>query len=449
MPRNLAQLLLVGVILLAGLVSLPQEISAGSVTGLGIASVLVSGLAWLLWSAHPKLSHRHIALLLPLILFGVYAVGSLLWSPPGMQAMQLLCILLGFVGLVLLTTCEVEEDPSIVPTLYSALDFATWSATALYAFSIVRDGLGADSIILARPYALFVLLGMARQLALWQSGDRRGLVGAAVILAVLAASISRTALAAGALMVPLAGVIRGGRKGYLVAIGSAAVAISFVAAVVMLSPTIHKRFFGFDASMRVGGVAINASGRTEMWGILWESAQHTPILGRGVGSSSELIGHRFSQPGVGHPHNDYLRFFHDFGVVGLVLWFAFHPACGVTLWKRFRSASKSKSGDHIHHLVPLLGLFGLAVGMTTDNPVAYGFVMWPLAIMIGCSLGNAEEVSVAEPEVRRASVRASRWLLLSSHRPVWRRGARATTLAATTRAAATPKHHPRKVSKSS
>src|SRR4051812_19428729 len=68
MPRNLAQLLLVGVILLAGLVSLPQELSAGSVTALGLASALACGVAWLLWFERPKLSHQHIALLLPLIL---------------------------------------------------------------------------------------------------------------------------------------------------------------------------------------------------------------------------------------------------------------------------------------------------------------------------------------------------------------------------------------------
>src|SRR4051812_20196340 len=65
MPRNSAQLLLVGLILLAGMVSLPQEISAGSVTGLGIASALGCGAAWLLWFARPKLSDKHIALLLP------------------------------------------------------------------------------------------------------------------------------------------------------------------------------------------------------------------------------------------------------------------------------------------------------------------------------------------------------------------------------------------------
>src|SRR5688572_9455711 len=216
-----SRLLLYATILFAGLVSLPQEISVGSVTGLGAGSALVCGMAWMLLAMRPRLSRRHVPAMLPLILFGVFVVGSLMWSGARvMQSMQLLCILTGFVGLTLLTTREVEDDPALAPKLYLALDVATWFATAVYAFSLLRDGLGAETIILARPYALFVLLGMARQIALWQSGDRRGLLGAAIILGVVLASISRTALAVAVLMVPLAGIVQGGKRGISLAVGS-------------------------------------------------------------------------------------------------------------------------------------------------------------------------------------------------------------------------------------
>src|SRR5688572_9547462 len=214
------RLLLFAVVLFAGLVSLPQEIDVGPVTGLGAASVMTCAAAWVLWFARPRLGRGHLPIVLPLILFAVLAGGSFLWSPVGVKGLQLMCVLLGFVGLVVLTTREVEDDPALARRLHLALDVATWFATAVYAFSLLRDGLGAETIILARPYALFVLLGMARQIALWQSGDRRGLLGAAIILGVVLASISRTALAVAVLMVPLAGIVQGGKRGISLAVGS-------------------------------------------------------------------------------------------------------------------------------------------------------------------------------------------------------------------------------------
>jgi hypothetical protein len=49
--------------------------------------------------------------------------------------------------------------------------------------------------------------------------------------------------------------------------------------------------------------------------------------------------------------------------------------------------------------------------------------------MIGCSLGTAAEAKVAEPVLRRASAKASRSLLVTSPRPLWRRRMRAMTQA--------------------
>jgi O-antigen ligase len=382
-----AHLLLFATILVAGLVSLPQETSFGPVTGLGAASALGSAAAWLLWLARPTLSRRHVPTLALLLMFIAFAVGSLLWSPVGVKGLQLLCVLTGFVALVLLTTRAVEEDPALVARLHRTLDVATWFATVVYAYSLFKDGLGADSIILARPFALFVLLGFARQLAIWQSGDMRGLLGAAVIVAVLLGSISRTALVAAMVLFPLAAIVRGDAKGVAFAVGSIAAAALALAAAVTFNDTIHERFFGLDASMQVGGVAVNASGRTAMWSLLWDNAVTEPILGHGLASSSLLIDKYF--PGLGHPHNDYLRFFHDFGVVGLGLWLAFYVYLGIVLFARARRAARARSADAPVHLVALLGLVGLGLTMATDNSVSYVFVMAPLAVMIGCSLGRS------------------------------------------------------------
>jgi O-antigen ligase len=382
-----SELLLFATILLAGTVSLPQELSFGSVSGLGAASVLTCCAAWLLWFTRPRLDAAHVKLLLPLLMFAVYAGGSMLWFSVSTKGLQLMCVLLGFVALTLLATRAVEDDPQLANRLHRALDVAAWFATAIYAFSIVEDGLGADSFILARPYALFVLLGLARQLAVWQSGDWRGLLGAAVILAVILGSISRTALVCAVVLVPLAALVRGDAKGVAFAIGTAVAGALALAAALAFSETIHDRFFGFDSTMQVGGVYVNASGRTAMWALLWENAQRAPLLGQGIGSSSLLIDQFF--PGLGHPHNDYLRFFFDLGAIGLGLWVAFHAAAVVTLFLRARRAARAKSPDAALHLVPLLGLVALGMTMFTDNTISYQFVMAPLAVMLGCSLGRS------------------------------------------------------------
>ena len=392
---DLAFPFLAAALLIAGTVNLPQWITVGPVSGGGALSVLLCGGAWLLWLARPTLRREHVPLLLPLVFFCVLAVGSIFWFVATVKGLQLLCVLAGFLGFILLTAREVERDPLLAPRLYRVLDVATWFATALYAYSLLRHGLGSENVILPRPYALFALIGIARYLSVWQRGDWRGFLAAAVITAVILASISRVALAAALVLFPLAAVVRGDAKGFAFAAGTAAVGVLVVAAALTYSETIYQRFFGYDSTMEVGGVWINSSGRTAMWALLWESAQEAPVLGAGLASSSLLMDQHFQ--GVGHPHNDFLRFFHDFGAVGLGFWVTFHGAAAATLFGRARKAARVNSPDFPFHLVPFLSLVGLGLGMFTDNSVSYSFVMMPLGIMLGCSLGRS---SAAAGEAR-------------------------------------------------
>jgi O-antigen ligase len=142
-----------------------------------------------------------------------------------------------------------------------------------------------------------------------------------------------------------------------------------------------------------------------MWAMLWDSAVREPVLGHGVATSSLMIDEYF--PGLGHPHNDYLRFFHDLGLVGLGLWLAFHVYAVLVLFLRARAALRAGSPDQGYHVVATLGLVALGLTMFTDNTVSYAFVMLPLGVMVGCSLGRSRATVQAAPAVPGRPTRTS------------------------------------------
>jgi len=159
---------------------------------------------------------------------------------------------------------------------------------------------------------------------------------------------------------------------------------SFVTAVLTYQP-LYDRFFGYDVAMSVGGVGINASGRIKMWEILINALGSDWVFGKGIAASGNLIDDFFSN--LGHPHNDYLRFYFALGVVGLSMWVAFIFSF---IWHAVKSLKRSirdLSADYPLHTAALMSLIAVLGAMATDNPVDYSFVMMPLAVMMGCSLG--------------------------------------------------------------
>src|ERR1044072_4594304 len=71
MPST-SRLILLAAVLFAGLVSLSQQISFGSYTGLGVMTMLTCGGAWLLWLSKPRIGREHLPVVLPLLMFGIY-----------------------------------------------------------------------------------------------------------------------------------------------------------------------------------------------------------------------------------------------------------------------------------------------------------------------------------------------------------------------------------------
>jgi O-antigen ligase len=202
-------------------------------------------------------------------------------------------------------------------------------------------------------------------------------------------------------MFPLAAACRGDWRGIARAAAIAGLGAAVLLAAIFLSDAMYERFFGYDANMTVGGVTFNSSGRTKMWEMLWASSQESVVFGKGVGSSALLIDKHF--PKLGHPHNDFLRFLHDFGVIGLACWLAF--LANVLFFLRRQVMSRARANDRSLpvFLTPALALVALSASMFTDNSVTYSFVMAPLGVMLGCALGRMRTSDVRRPPPQRVA----------------------------------------------
>jgi O-antigen ligase len=155
---------------------------------------------------------------------------------------------------------------------------------------------------------------------------------------------------------------------------------------------LRDRFSEGDVSLSVGGVNINAEGRTKVWSVLWSEAQDEILVGRGPGAASARS--VAMDPAFDHPHNDYLRIVYDFGLVGLGLlgWF-------VVRTTRLLRRARRRARDAIPPLAALYAGVAVLLVMATDNPLDYPFVMIPLGALLGLGLG----VTVTEPRRSRSA----------------------------------------------
>jgi O-antigen ligase len=205
--------------------------------------------------------------------------------------------------------------------------------------------------------------------------------------------MSRTALIATALIIPLSLIYRGSIKSLIQGAVMMAIGATIFAAVLFSYKPLYDRFFKEDA-VKVGGVSINATGRTKIWNVLFTTIGDDWMFGKGISSSEDIINQMI--PNIGQPHNDYLRFWYDQGVLGLGLWFTFLAGFVNRTISNLRRSIRNRSPDYPQHLAALLALTAVAFSMLTDNSYCYAFVMFPLAIVMGCSLGLGTVYQEAE-----------------------------------------------------
>ncbi|MNR81949.1 O-Antigen ligase [compost metagenome] len=377
--------ILAGVLLLAGLVDLPRQVSVGPISMLGGVLILCTLVPLLWWVATPRLHRPLLAVLAPTLLYIAWSFLSTTWAMPDVTGFQ---NLLGPVAFSLLAGvayryCRTYENGW--KRVSKALLLSTGLAVGLYGVNVVIAGFGTSEIIGARTFALFALFGLAVCLTSWRYGWKPGLFFALVIVGTIGASLSRMALAIALLLFLLAMVPLKDWRGGLRLLAMALV-ISLVAyQLVMRVEPIRERFMEGDTTLEVGGLTINATGRTALWEALLDSYAQSPWIGKGAGQSGSLINSRFS--GLGQAHSDYLRILHDLGILGLSLWVLGMLTLLVAHLRGWIQADQRGDPAAAIHLAAALALISVALGMATDNPLVYVFVMSPFGILVGTSLG--------------------------------------------------------------
>jgi O-antigen ligase len=407
---GMTEMVIFAILAFTALVDLPRLVRPFNISGVGVGTFAAVGLAWALFLARPLLWSHHLKTVFFLICFVAYAASTLLWSDTGIDGVQELVVLAVFLGLILVCARETSFDQGRAHTMLQAFLVSSVLAILMYIYVVYAEissgaklGDGDDAID-PRSFALYAMLVVAVSLARWRvaRGNRLQqslpLCWAILTTLLVGCSMSRTALVCCLLLFPLSMLLQLTAKGVFQAFGMLIAGGVPFALAVEFYPPLHDRFFGYDTSMKLAGVAFNATGRTRIWNVVLSNVGDDWVFGKGLASAAILVRSTFNG-WIAQPHNDYFRFYHDVGLLGLCLWLLFAAGFFIRTFDNLRRSVRNQSADYPLHVAALLAFFAVSCSMLTDNSVIYSFVMMPLAVIMGCSLGAGEPSVIAVPEL--------------------------------------------------
>ena len=368
----------------------PGLISTGRVSGMGVLTIVQVAMTLLAVAACRTYPRRLVYVLVPYFGFLLWAAIGALWAPNTIAGLQNLAVYVLFGLIVLLSGALAARTPSTTDrAIERGIRWIDGVTLTLVALCLVFQGLPHDQttwILGARSLGLLGLPLLSWHVAQAHAGSRRSMVFAWLWLMAIGLSLSRMATAIGLLYMGIALLLQFRRSARTLVARAPAIAAATATVLLVLAyeTPIADRMFTGDTSIEIAGIAVNASGRSRIWAEVADSAMKAPIVGQGVGSSIDAAS-RIA--GIGHPHNDYLRVWHDHGFIGLGLFgLAFVAMFGVML-RNLQRSERRRDPIAPTHLAGLLALTGLLIACTTDNAIIYPFVMTPVAVLVGAGLG--------------------------------------------------------------
>jgi O-antigen ligase len=403
------RLLVIVIFATSAFVDAPSYLDLGPVSLQGVLTVLFAVAVACLVAARANESWPALRRLWPLSLLFLFSLGQFALQHASAQGVQTLCMQWIFLGLVVLMTAG-EEEEFFEPAVARMLERASLCGVLIYILVFAFEGygndeLGAISFIAARSFALFALLGVAWFLAKWANGSKVSFWAALGIIFVIALSLSRAALVIAVVLIPLSRFRILSRKHFIGLVAISFVTLFGLAYLVFSIDALRTRFLGDNslADYVAGEASVDTSGRLDAWTITIKSYIESPWIGKGPGSANDLMDDELSSFHLGHPLNEYLRFLHDEGLVGLLLLLIGWTQVLLLCRRAYRKSLENNSGSAAIHLAAFLSFVGVSLGMLTDNTTSYVFVMGPVGVLVGLSLRSlmkAESPAVIiEPEL--------------------------------------------------
>lgn len=394
-----ALLLIVSLIAFA-LTDLPAKVSFGPISGMAVSTIVLTILIWAFWLIRPTVTPMVWSTVRSFLLFFVWVIISTLLNGTTILGIQNLLVWVAFVGYLMLTAREIHHRRLTVNQIGNAMALGLFLMVATYAAdSLLKTGIYTrlDGLWLGnRAVPLFGLLGLSWYLSAWRYCSRQYFWINLILAVFIMFTYARTASATMIILLVLARFDHKSKL-RLIKLGllGAIVAITFWLLINSYEP-LRQRFFERDLSFQIASISINTTGRAKMWRASWDSFLESPLLGKGPGSSAEVT--FLHVPPMRHPHNDYLRILHDYGLVGFGLWLIAFMGMLRRLWRLWRRADVKASAEARYHFTALLAAVVLALVMITDNIVVYIFVMAPLGTFAGISLTLATPSFVEAPK---------------------------------------------------
>jgi O-antigen ligase len=396
---QLTSLFLTACLILLGLNNFYQRWSVGPISGLAILTLAISmGTITLiaLWSYPRRFVNQLAKTTWILFLFLLWAIVlALNFRTFGLELQNVL-VWATFVFLVILSARASYTYPNFLLIMRRAMLLAVIVSGTLY----LAGKLIGVNIYGLRTYPIFAMLGVAWGLAEWKYGFTTGFWIASILTLFILIDLARTTLVVSIALFALVRFMPKGIKQWL----GLGISLLFLGGLFWLLinhyEPLRDRFFGHDASLQIGDVRFNAMGRTKMWGAVIQSLTESPWIGKGPGSAVLAI--QETMPNIGNPHNDYLRFLHDYGVIGFSLVMLGLANLYLPIWRQWKKADRYRSPHASTYLTALLMAAAVAVTMVTDNISIYVFAVFPLAIFTGASLGSI--FSPQEETVRDNSI---------------------------------------------
>jgi hypothetical protein len=360
----------------------------------------MSGWSWLVVLAGvgllvvtEPLPRRAVSMLLPYLLFLLYACATLTWTPIfGEGVATLTQVVVPALAYLLAWRVRLNADlmERLRKTCLRGIGIAAVLAVA------VQGGLyGPFGLELSpRPMAIsLVVLFVCATIhsRSWRFTVLTGGVSLAIAMAT-GSRMSSLVLLVLLLISPSLGLHWPGRL---------VIALACLVLVLLVSQTeaFKQRFF-FNEGASLTDVLtlsdnVNTAGRRELWPKLLKVCHSTSTTGQGIGASTPLS-FTLSDGALDHPHNDYIRSYCDEGWIGSALVWFFFVAAGLRSWAGVFTGRDVQLHGAAGQVVLALLIFAI-----TDNPLSYtAHFMVPMAVILGFSDRMLAEARRATAQAR-------------------------------------------------